>query len=259
MAKIARETQLLFGSTAPSTQIGQFGSLQAGTPTTTTNIATIQALSNYLGGWYQAVVVGPNGPNSPALEDWNALCYLFAYQLGYLLQEGIPEWDPGTTYYTSSLVNFPVWVFTITSGSATVGATYINNAQTFTVVNTISSATTIIMVGTGAPTASGTLTKVSGTGGATLSFSANSSFASVYQSLIDSNLNNPLGTTADWIPGSVQPNSSLTSLTIPSGYNYSAGFVTIQASDTYTITGTAILQGTTTVLGNLTITGTVLC
>jgi len=65
------------------------------------------------------------------------------------------------------------YTFTVTSANATVGATYTNNGQTFTVVNTIAGATTLICTspGTG-PTASGTLTKSSGTGDATITFSA---------------------------------------------------------------------------------------
>jgi hypothetical protein len=101
MSKLPRETQLVFGSNAGFDQIAQFGSLAASSPTFTTNIATIQGLSNYLVGWFNAVI----GENSPAIEDMNALCYLYAYQLAYLFQAGVPEWDSGTTYYIGSLVN----------------------------------------------------------------------------------------------------------------------------------------------------------
>ncbi len=64
------------------------------------------------------------------------------------------------------------YVFTVTSANATAGATYTNNGQTFTVVQTISSGTKLITTGTGAPTASGTLTKATGTGDATITFSS---------------------------------------------------------------------------------------
>ena len=64
------------------------------------------------------------------------------------------------------------YTFTVTSASATVGATYTNNSQTFTVLATIASETTLYMGGTGAPAASGTLTKSTGTGDATIAFSA---------------------------------------------------------------------------------------
>lgn len=100
MSKITRKTQKLFGSTAGANQIEQFGSLAGGTPVYTTDIATIQALAAWLEGWYGGVV----GANLPAIQDLNALCYVFAYQLCYMMQSGIPEWDAATTYYTGSLV-----------------------------------------------------------------------------------------------------------------------------------------------------------
>lgn len=62
--------------------------------------------------------------------------------------------------------------FTITSGSATAAATYTNNGQTFTVAETIASQTQLRCTSTGAPAASGTLTKTSGTGDTTITFSA---------------------------------------------------------------------------------------
>ena len=64
------------------------------------------------------------------------------------------------------------YVFTCSAASATAGATYTNNAQTFTVLYTIAGGTKLVCSGTGAPTASGTLTKASGTGDATITFSA---------------------------------------------------------------------------------------
>lgn len=63
------------------------------------------------------------------------------------------------------------YTFVITSGSATVGATYTNNGVTFTVWHTVASATQVVMNGSGPPAASGTLTKASGTGDSTLTFS----------------------------------------------------------------------------------------
>lgn len=64
------------------------------------------------------------------------------------------------------------YVFTVTSANATAGATYTNNLQTFTVLSTISSGTTLVTTGTGAPLSSGTLTKASGTGDTTITFTA---------------------------------------------------------------------------------------
>lgn len=63
------------------------------------------------------------------------------------------------------------YTFIISSGSATVGATYTNNGITYTVFATVSSSTKVVMRGSGAPTASGTLTKSGGSGDSTLTFS----------------------------------------------------------------------------------------
>ena len=64
------------------------------------------------------------------------------------------------------------FVFTVTAANATVGATYTNNGFTFTVLSTITGTTTLTTVGTGSPAASGTLTKASGTGDATITFAS---------------------------------------------------------------------------------------
>jgi hypothetical protein len=66
------------------------------------------------------------------------------------------------------------YVFTCSSANATVGSTYTNNGQTFTVLATIAAGLTLLCSGTGAPSASGTLTKATGTGDATITFSAES-------------------------------------------------------------------------------------
>lgn len=101
MAKITRAIQKIFGSAAGINQRAQIGSLAAGTPNFTTDPAVIQGLANYLEGWFGVVL----GGNSPAIEDMNSLCFLFAYQLAYLMQAGIAEWETGTTYYKGSFVN----------------------------------------------------------------------------------------------------------------------------------------------------------
>jgi len=69
--------------------------------------------------------------------------------------------------------------FTVSSASATAGAVYSNNGQNYTVESTIASGTTLVASGVGSPAASGTLTKVSGTGDATITFSAASGLASI--------------------------------------------------------------------------------
>lgn len=58
------------------------------------------------------------------------------------------------------------------SANATVGATYTNNSVTFTVMGTIAAGTLLWVSGNGDPSTSGTLTKASGTGDATITFSS---------------------------------------------------------------------------------------
>lgn len=101
MAKITRKIAKVFGLSSGVSEIAQFGSLAAGSPAFSTDPTVIQALSNWLGGWFQGV----EGANSPAIEDMNAFCYVMAYQVAYLLQTGVGEWDATTTYYIGSLVN----------------------------------------------------------------------------------------------------------------------------------------------------------
>ena len=98
MAKIIRATQKLFGLNGPTGDFGQFGSLAAGSAAFTKDPATIQALSAWLTGWAAETIAN----NRPALEDFNSVDYLAFYQICYMLQMGMPEWDSGTTYYANS-------------------------------------------------------------------------------------------------------------------------------------------------------------
>lgn len=79
---------------------------------------------------------------------------------------------PTTTSNPGTALKNNQYIFTVTSANATVGATYTNNGVTFTVVNTIAAQTILVCTASGAPTASGTLTKASGTGDSSITFSA---------------------------------------------------------------------------------------
>ena len=70
---------------------------------------------------------------------------------------------PATYFYT----------FTVTAANATIGATYTNNGITYTVAATIAAGTTLTMTATTSQVPTGaTLTKASGTGDATITFSS---------------------------------------------------------------------------------------
>lgn len=66
----------------------------------------------------------------------------------------------------------PSYTFFVSSANATLGATYTNNGFTFTVSQTISAGLILVTTGTGAPAASGTLTRSSGTGDLTITFTS---------------------------------------------------------------------------------------
>lgn len=80
---------------------------------------------------------------------------------------------PTVQSFTSGTGTYsPTYIFFVTSANATVGATYTNNAQTFTVSQTISGSLVLKATGSGSPLSSGTLTKSGGVGDATIAFSS---------------------------------------------------------------------------------------
>lgn len=90
-----------------------------------------------------------------------------------------PHWGNNTmtkTILTTTGATTGYW-FNISSGSATLNSTYTNNGHTFTTLATVASGTRIWMSGALAPAASGTLTKSTGTGDATLTFSGSTPLA----------------------------------------------------------------------------------
>lgn len=100
MAKITRQTQTVFGGTGITSNFGEFGSLAASDPTTTKSISLIQSLSAWGTGWSFATI----GALIPAFQDMNSVFYCAFYQICYMLQMGIAEYDSSTTYYTYSIV-----------------------------------------------------------------------------------------------------------------------------------------------------------
>lgn len=64
------------------------------------------------------------------------------------------------------------WLFVTAGVNATLGATYTNNSNTYTVQGTIAGQIYLFASNAAAPLSSGTLTKTSGTGDSTIAFSA---------------------------------------------------------------------------------------
>lgn len=102
MARIARKLQKIFASSA--TNNGQFGSAQSGTKVLSQDLDVLQALAAFLTGWNDATI---GSKRFPTLEEFQALNYINTSQLAYLFQEGISEFQIGTTYFTNSIVKKP--------------------------------------------------------------------------------------------------------------------------------------------------------
>lgn len=98
MARLTRVHQKVFASNASNN--GVFGSLQAGNPTTSNDVATLQSLSAFENGWDDAAY---SGDKLPPLEEFQGVQYGISYQQAYMLQEGIAEWEANTPYYKGSL------------------------------------------------------------------------------------------------------------------------------------------------------------
>ena len=99
MPKIQRETQKIFCNSADSDQIAVFGSMATGTPVYSNNIEELQNNEAFDLGWDAATLED----KAPFMEEMNGLQYAITKQLAYNFQEGVPEYDAGTTYYIGSI------------------------------------------------------------------------------------------------------------------------------------------------------------
>ncbi len=98
----------------------------------------------------------------------------FANKLAYIVTNGSQQYYPlpdGVTNYPGGNYSAStVFVFTVSSANASLNAVYQSNGYLFTVTSTIASGTSLQTTGTGTPTPTGILTKVSGTGDSEISF-----------------------------------------------------------------------------------------
>lgn len=102
MAKLDRKTMKLFGENSAQDEMTSFGSPTLGSPQFTRDLDVIQSVE-YSNGWFPTIL---EGAIRPYAEDMNGMFYLFSYQLKYLLEQGVPEWDIGTTYYKNSIAKY---------------------------------------------------------------------------------------------------------------------------------------------------------
>lgn len=101
MAKLPRVTNRRFGSDIEIDNIGQFGSAAAGEKTNTKDVAEIQALEAWKRGWTRATM---SSNKYPTMQERNGVDYVHAYQIDYLLKEGVPEYDSQTEYSKGAIV-----------------------------------------------------------------------------------------------------------------------------------------------------------
>lgn len=106
MQQYIRFTPKLFGENALATgdnpQIGQFGSALAGTYTGTGDPQQIQELNAWLSGFIGCVTPSEQ---FPPLPEMTGAFKVLSYLINTVLQQGVPEWDSGTTYYQNNFCN----------------------------------------------------------------------------------------------------------------------------------------------------------
>jgi len=138
---------------------------------------------------------GNNNDNNQANADMpNASSSVYWYWYSFYMPT---DWDPGAPLVLMQLHDLDdasasviAYAFTVSGVTVSpgIGSTWTNNGRTYTVtyVKITAGAGTVVATSNGAPQASGTLTKSSGTGDATIAFSA--SVLSMAQASVDPSL-----------------------------------------------------------------------
>ena len=100
MATLTRKTQKVFAGNANGDMLAVMGTMQTGNPVYSADVEALQNNAAYTKGWSDAIL----NDKAPYMEEMNGVQYGFGYQIAYLLQEGIPEYDTGTNYSDTSIV-----------------------------------------------------------------------------------------------------------------------------------------------------------
>lgn len=95
-----RKYQKIFGKNADGNDLAIVGSKNAGNPDTSTDVETIQSLSN----WETGLRAQVTSNDAPYLQDQNSIFYVITSQLAYLFQAGIAEWNVDTEYISGRSV-----------------------------------------------------------------------------------------------------------------------------------------------------------
>jgi hypothetical protein len=102
MARLPRITHKIFAENSGAN--GVFGSGADGTKMISTSISTLMSKAAWLTGWVTATI---GTSKFPCIEEMNAVENVHSAQIAYLLQQGIAEYDAGTTYYVGNIVVEP--------------------------------------------------------------------------------------------------------------------------------------------------------
>ena len=98
MAKLPRVTQKIFAQNSDTNDVTVFGTAKNGNNAVfTKDISQIMNSDAFSQGWGAATLTD----NAPFQEDMNGIQLALSQQLKYLYENGIAEWDVGTTYYTN--------------------------------------------------------------------------------------------------------------------------------------------------------------
>lgn len=122
-----------------------------------------------------AQTIGGVASGSYALYTNGETLYLVSDGSNWLVQQHQTDTaptSPVTAIASTTISALTAYVFTVTAANATAGDTYTNNGFTYTVVTTIAGGLTLTCFGTGTPAVSGTLTKATGAGDATITFAS---------------------------------------------------------------------------------------
>lgn len=105
MTDLPVKTVKLFGgdyyADGSQTEIAEFGSAKAGSPTYSVDPDDIQNAA-YEAGWEDALIIDGN-KRIPQKQDFNALAYLSSYFLSYLYRAGIAEYK-ATSFYNNTCI-----------------------------------------------------------------------------------------------------------------------------------------------------------
>ncbi len=100
----------VWGSKAPTEQIGKIGSKAAGNPQTTTDLEEIQSLEQYEQGLF-FTCADKGKVRVPFLQDENAFRYLTTSCVSEL-QHGLAEWNPQIEYLPNDTIQYEGVLYT---------------------------------------------------------------------------------------------------------------------------------------------------